>query len=588
MQKIGIGNEDYKNFLDKNLYYVDKTLMIRDIINSGETVTLFTRPRRFGKTLTLSMLKTFFEEELDRDGNIMDNSRYFSGKKIMECGDENVLSMMGQYPVINLSLKSAGQSDFKASFKILRDEIADEFARHIYLKDSDRIDDVHKAKFDELLHGGERYNKANDEAKTDADRNRIFKEEVERYSTALKSLSECLMQHHGKKVIILIDEYDVPLENAWFHGFYDEMVGFIRTFFESALKTNSALDRAVITGCLRISRESIFTGLNNLMVNSIRTRDFGEYFGFTPEETIEMLSAYGLSDKVDEVRKWYDGYLFGDSEVYNPWSVTNYIKLHWKSPDTFPEPYWSNTSSNKIIKDLIDHSSPEQKADIDTLVTGGTIEKKIHEDITYADVHESDDNLWNFLFFTGYLRKVSERQEDENLFVRMCIPNIEVRYIYKNHITVWFDKKKKEISREPLYKAIIERDAEQIGAFMSGVLKQTISTFDSGESFYHGMFLSLLYGMPDYIPKSNREEGEGRPDIVLYPENPEDPAFIFELKVRKDFREIDAGIKEAIKQIDDRHYEDGIENEGYAGYVSFGACFCKKRAMFRLKKEHRA
>ena len=565
MQRIGIGYEYYKDFLDHNLYYVDKTLLIKDVIDFGGAVTLFTRPRRFGKTLALSMLRTFFEEERDRDGNIVDNSRYFSGKKIMDCGDPEILSMMGKYPVIKLSLKSAKQPDFKTAIQKLSEEIAGEFRRHRYLESSERIDPSLKDKFLDL------YLRNSDPV------------EPGKYSTALKTLSECLYEHHGKKVIILLDEYDVPLENAWYSGFYDEMVGFIRSLFESALKTNDALERAVITGCLRISRESIFTGLNHLMVNSIRGEDFSEYFGFTQAETEQMLIDYGLSEKIEEVREWYDGYLFGDSDVYNPWSVINYVANHRKNHDRFPEPYWSNTSSNTIIRELVENSTPEQKRELDILISGGTIEKQIHEDITYADVHENEDNLWNFLYFTGYMRKVSERQDEENVFLTMRIPNLEVKAVYSSQIRSWFEKRKKEISREPLYKAIENRDGKAIGAFLTEVLQKTISTFDSGEDFYHGLFLSLLYGMPYYAPRSNREEGDGRPDIVLYPENRTDPAIIFELKVRKEYKDMEEGLREAFAQIDDKRYEQGVLDEGYLGFVSFGGCFCKKSALIEFK-----
>ena len=565
MQRIGIGYEDYKRFTDDKLYYVDKTLLIKDIIDFGGEVTLFTRPRRFGKTLALSMLRTFFEEERDRNGNIVDNSRFFSGRKIMDCGDEELLSMMGKYPVIKLSLKSAKQPDFKTAILMLRDEIIGEFGRHRYIENSDLVDPALKNAFHDL------YLRPGD-----------F-EDIGKYSNALKTLSECLFQHHGKKVIILLDEYDVPLENSWYCGFYDEMVAFVRSLFESALKTNDALERAVITGCLRISKESIFTGLNHLRVNSIRDERFGEYFGFTQEETEQMLFDYGLSDKVSEVKKWYDGYIFGAADVYNPWSVINYVYDHSANPNRFPEPYWSNTSSNTIIKELVENSTPEQKRELDILINGGTIEKQIHEDITYADVHESEDNLWNFLYFTGYMRKVSERNDGRNVFLTMRIPNEEVACIYSNQITNWFEKKKKEISREPLYKAIENRDGKAIGDFLTEVLQKTISTFDSGEDFYHGLFLSLLYGMPDYAPRSNRDEGDGRPDIVLFPDRREDPAIIFELKVRKEYKEMEAGIKEAFTQIDDKRYEEGVMDEGYLGFVSFGGCFCKKSAMIEFK-----
>ena len=582
MKKLGIGYENYKTFIDQDLYYIDKTMLIRDVREKGGIVTLFTRPRRFGKTLALSMLRTFFELEYDRDGNVVDNSRYFTGKRIMEEGGE-VLSEMGQYPVIKLSLKAAKQPDFYAAFMKLREEIIGEYLRHDYILESDRIRQSVRDDFQILLSGKQRWYKKTDSIMENAVWEKEFESEVELYSTSIKFLSEALQAYHGRNVVILLDEYDVPLENAYFAGFYDRMVGFIRSLFESALKTNDALEFAVITGCLRISKESIFTGLNHLVINSIRGSNFGEYFGFTQEETEGMLRDYNLESKVEEVRDWYDGYLFGESEVYNPWSVIQYVYDHIPTPDRFPEPYWANTSSNAIIRDLVNRADANRKKELETLIAGGTIEKQIHEDITYDDIYESEDNLWNFLFFTGYMKKVSERHEGGNNYVTMRIPNVEIKSIYANQITNWFDRIKKKADRSELYSAIRKRDGEAIGKFLTQLLKKTISTFDSEEGFYHGFFLSLLYEMKDYDPRSNREEGIGRPDIVLYPQNPTDPAYLFELKVRKKFNEMEDGIQEAFTQIEDRKYEEGILDDGYAGVISFGVCFCKKSAIARSK-----
>ena len=571
MKKLGIGYENYKEFIDRDMYYVDKTMLIKDVREKGGKVTLFTRPRRFGKTLALSMLRTFFELEYDDDGNVADKRRYFEGKRIMEEGGD-VLSEMGEYPVINLSLKSARQPNFKEAALRMRDEIVGEFDRHSYLADSDRLTEAERQAFRELANPGKWIDVYADEN---------YPAEIGRYATALGTLSICLKKHHGKNVIILLDEYDIPLENAYFNGFYDEMVGFIRSLFESALKTNDALEFAVVTGCLRISRESIFTGLNHLVINSIRGSDFGEYFGFLQEETEKMLYDYRLAEKVEEVREWYDGYLFGDSEVYNPWSVTYYVHEHRSMPDRFPEPYWANTSSNAIIKDLVNRADDSQKRELETLIAGGTIEKQVHEDITYDDIYESEDNLWNFLFFTGYMKKVSERHEGGNNYLTMCIPNVEVKSIYANQISNWFDRLKKQTDRSELYRAIPEKDGDRIGDFLTDLLGKSISTFDSQEGFYHGFFLSLLYEMARYEVKSNREEGIGRPDIVLYPQRPTDPAYIFELKVRKKFSEMEDGVQEAFTQIRDRKYEEGILDDGYAGVISFGVCFCKKSAIVR-------
>ena len=417
--------------------------------------------------------------------------------------------------------------------------------------------------------------KNRDEIKNEKD----FSEEIDRYATSLKTLSVCLKKYHNKNVIILLDEYDVPLENAYYEGFYKEMVGFIRSLFESALKTNDALERAVITGCLRISKESIFTGLNHLEISSVYNNGFEEAFGFTQSETEKMLIDYGLEDRIPEAKDWYDGYLFGETEIYNPWSIIKYIQSIAIKNMKYPEPYWANTSSNQIIKDMIWHANDEMKQELDILIKGGTIEKQIHEDITYDDIHESEDNLWNFLFFTGYMKKVSERRDDNNediIYLTMKIPNIEIRSIYTNQIRGWFDKQVKNEDRSVLHKAVIDGDTDAIENYVTGLLEKSISVFDSSESFYHGFFLSLLYGVPNYAPQSNREEGDGRPDIVLYPNRPKDPAIIFEIKTRKKFNEMQDGLREAYKQIEEKRYEDGILEDGYMGVKSYGICFCKK------------
>ncbi|MBR5375715.1 MAG: AAA family ATPase [Lachnospiraceae bacterium] len=566
MKKIGIGYEEYKRFIDENMYYIDKTLLIQDVVEKGGKVTLFTRPRRFGKTLALSMLRTFFEREYDSNGDIIDKRRYFEGKKIMDAPEE-ILSMMGRYPVINLSLKSAKQPRFRAAALQLRDEIVSEFNRHMYIIDSDKLTAAEADQFRKLCAP-----KGWDELDDETD----FRKEIDRYATALKTLSVCLKKHHGENVIVLIDEYDVPLENAYYEGFYNEMVGFIRSLFESVLKTNDALQFGVVTGCLRISKESIFTGLNHLEISSVYNNSFEEGFGFTQAETEQMLKDYGIEDRIPEAKEWYDGYLFGTTEIYNPWSVIKYVKSIAVNHMKFPMPYWANTSSNTIIKDLVWQADENMKRQLDVLISGGTIEKEIHEDITYDDIHASEDNLWNFLFFTGYMRKESERTDGERIFLTMRIPNIEIRSIYRGQISEWFKKKIKETNKGELNKAVLEGDTDGIAGYISDLLAKSISVFDSDESFYHGFFLSLLYEVPNYAPRSNREEGDGRPDIVLYPDRPRDPAIIFEIKVRKKFSEMEDGLQEAWDQIKDRKYEEGVLDDGYLGVKSYGICFCKK------------
>lgn len=584
MKKIGIGYDNYKKFIDQNLYYVDKTLLVRDVLEKGGEATLLTRPRRFGKTLGLSMLQTFFELEYDGEGNVVDKSRYFDGMKIMECGEE-IISKMGKYPVIKLSLKGAKQQDFFTSFASLRHEIILEYERHLYLKDSEKLDEREKALFRKLWLGEEEWDARTKVFRSQKERDDAAREEVGKYALALKDLSALLKKHHGANAIILIDEYDVPLENAWKCGFYDEMVGFIRLLFESALKTNDSLEFSVITGCLRISRESIFTGMNNLNVISVRSGSFSEAFGFTESETMQMLSDYNMLDRFDEVREWYDGYLFGNQEIYNPWSVTKYVYAQLDRPGSFPEPYWSNTSSNSIVRNLVFRADEKIREELDVLIQGGTIEKRIHEDITYADVYESEDNIWNFLFFTGYMKKVSERRDGQDIYVSMCVPNLEVKGIYKNQIRLWFDRFVESADRKELYAAILAKNVNRIGDILTELLERSISTFDSEESFYHGYLLSMLTGFPSYGARSNREEGDGRPDVLLYPRKPLDPAYIFEVKVRKKYNEMQDGLAEAFEQIKTRRYEEGILDDGYAGVVSFGICFCKKSCIVDLYQD---
>lgn len=556
---ISIGIEDYKRIIDKPYYYVDKTLLIKDLLDNGAQVNLFTRPRRFGKTLALSMLRTFFEQDIDYKGNVTDNSRYFDGMKIADAG-ESYTEHMGKYPVISLSLKSAKQPDFEMAYQCMVQDIAYEYDRHRYVLNSDVLSDTEKTIFKNLM-----------------DR----KADRAQYATSLKFLSECLKKYHGRNTIILIDEYDVPLENAYFRGFYNEMIDFIRSLFESALKTNNSLEFAVITGCLRISRESIFTGLNNLKVISVLSESYSEYYGFTESEVEHMLEAYGLEDKLEEVKQWYDGYLFGKTEVYNPWSVINYIDAALANRDAFPRPYWSNTSSNSIVRELIDGADMYVKKEIEELIAGGTIEKPVHEDITYEDIHKTQDNLWNFLFFTGYLKKVNERYDERTIYLTMKIPNDEVLYIYENTIKEWFECKLKNTDLSVLYNAVLDADCDTFAEQVNRQLSETISYYDYSESYYHGFLCGLLKGCNRYATISNRESGNGRPDIVLAYPSARGPVVILELKVAKSFYELEAGCDAALRQIEEQDYAAYWRNEGYTNITKYGVCFYKKECMVK-------
>lgn len=556
-QPIAIGVEKYKTLIENNYYYIDKTWMLKELVDQKGMVNLFTRPRRFGKTLTLSMVRTFFEDERTYDGEKIDNSWYFSGKRILTAGEKYV-SEMGKYPVIKLSLKSAKQPDFEMAYHCLRDEIINEFDRHRYVLNGEKLSEEEKESYREVL------------KRTAAPSD---------YATALKWLSFYLKKYHERNVIILLDEYDVPLENAYFRGFYGKMVDFIRSLFESALKTNDVLEFAIVTGCLRISKESIFTGLNNLKINSILSDNYAEYFGFTGLEVEEMLKNYGLEEKLSEVRQWYDGYLFGSTEVYNPWSIINYVDAMANCGSEFPQPYWSNTSSNSIIRELIESADGQVKDEIEQLIDGGTIEKPVHEDITYEDIHKTQDNLWNFLFFTGYLKVESKRFDNRITYLTMSIPNDEVLTIYENTIREWFDGQVKALDIKSFYQTVLAGDAERVETFVSDLLENSISYYDKKEDFYHGIMVGLFGGISGYGMQSNREYGNGRPDLVLRPYNPRKPVIIFEFKYRKKFNEMEDGCAEALAQIEEKNYAQPFLDQGYQKLIKYGICFCEKTCM---------
>ena len=560
-QPLAIGVDDFEEIITKEYYYVDKTLLIKELLDKKGKVNLFTRPRRFGKTLNLSMLRYYFEDTGSEEENRR-HAELFEGLAITDEG-EAYTREMGQYPVIMLTLKSAKQSNYEYALACLKEAIAEEYSRH-------------EAVVKENLSSQE------DLEKFMAIRGR--RGDMSDYLTSLAFLSKCLYQAYGKKCVILIDEYDVPLENAYFTGFYEEMVGFIRSLFESALKTNPYLEFAVITGCLRISRESIFTGLNNLRIYSIVNENYDEYFGFTEHEVYSMLKAYDREANMDTVKKWYDGYCFGEVEVYNPWSVINHMQDIITNPKSFPVPYWANTSSNSIVRDLVENAGEEVREELEGLINGGTIEKPIHEEITYDSIHDTEDNLWNFLFFTGYLKKISSRMEEENQYVTMAIPNAEVHYIYKNTIQAWFDRKKKGFDLSPLYQAIEEGDTDRMEEEITDCLAETISFFDYGESYYHGFLAGLLRQNGKYRIRSNRESGLGRADLILRtPRIRRGRAVILELKVAKDYADLEQGCEAALRQIEEKRYREELEQEGYEDILAYGICFYKKECLVRQR-----
>lgn len=375
----------------------------------------------------------------------------------------------------------------------------------------------------------------------------------------------------------MIDEYDVPLENAFTQNFYNEMIGFIRSLFESAFKTNGSLEFAVITGCLRISKESIFTGLNNLEVISILDWNYGEYFGFTEEEVHRLCKDCGLEHKFDLIKEWYNGYIFGNANVYNPWSVIRYVKALTSHEEEYPHSYWANTSSNIVVRNLIDMAGDSVKSELENLISGGTVEKPIHEDITYGEVYESMDNLWNFMYFTGYFKKISERMgEDDTRYLTLAIPNREVRYIFREKIMAWFDQKMKARDLTRLYTAFVNKDTQTLEEELTDILYETISSFDESENYYHRLVAGLLSGMKGYRTKSNRESGKGRCDLFVKPISRRKEAFIVEFKKARKIKELEAKAQEALQQIDDKKYALELEDDGYDIASSYGISFCGK------------
>ena len=552
---LPIGIDDFEKLISNGYYYIDKTWLIKELLDKKGEVNVFTRPRRFGKTLNLSMLKYFFEKPISGQSN----KHLFTGMKIMSAG-EKYTNEQEQYPVITLTLKSAKQGSYEDAFGRLKEMIANEYQRHLHIM-KHLVLETNKERFFQIM------------SRTAEDGE---------YLTSLAFLSQCLYEYHQKKVIILIDEYDVPLENSYYRGFYDQMIDFIRSLFESALKTNPYLEFAVITGCLRISKESIFTGLNNLEIISILNENYGEHFGFVEEEVKEMLAFYHREDKMDTMKQWYDGYLFGNTEVYNPWSVIHYTKSICANENAFPTAAWSNTSSNSIVRDLIHRADIKVREEIEWLMNGGTIQKIVHEEITYGDIYQSEENLWNFLFFTGYLKQVSMHMEDDDIHVRLAIPNREVRVIYRNQIRTWFREEIRQTDLSSLYDSMLKGNAESFEQELGKQLRKTISYMDSSEGFYHGFLLGLMANLHDYAIQSNRESGDGRYDICIYSSDIHLPPILIEIKRAKRFRELEDACKKALDQIEKKRYAEELAEEGYSEVICYGIGFFKKQVKIQI------
>ena len=545
---LPIGVEDFKRLVDNGYYFVDKTLMIKELLENKETVNLFTRPRRFGKTLNMSMLQRFFE------ATEKSNAYLFDGLKIAAYPE--YMAYQGQYPVISISLKSMKQASYTDAFSMYKNLIAKEYEKHKIILESNKILDSEKEVFQNIM-------------EQRADQNV--------YLNSIRTLSDILAKYYEKNVIILIDEYDVPLENAYHEGFYDDMTNLIRSCFESALKTNPSLEFAVLTGCLRVSRESIFTGLNNLKTYSITKNKFSQYFGFTQAEMQEILQTFSLEQYAGTIAKWYDGYRFGLTEIYNPWSVLNCIDSYLQNDMVACEPYWSNTSSNRIVKRLIEESNERTKSMVEELINGTPIHTQIFEDVTYGTIDVNQDYIWSFLLFTGYLKIISCETVGDETYYDMVIPNVEIKSIYKNTIRSWFIDHVNRDSRTDILESVIHADAEKLEDLLCTWLTNTISCFDEQENYYHGFVTGLVSGFSGYMVVSNRESGNGRFDLVVKQRSRWHHAAILEFKVVEKYNQMTKACEDALRQIEEKDYEASLRDEQYENIAKLGICFCQKR-----------
>ena len=560
--KLPVGIDDFRKLRESHFYYVDKTRLIEQLLLNWSEVTLFTRPRRFGKTLNMSMLKSFFD--IGTDETLFDGL-YISGNK--ELCDE----YMGKYPVIFFSLKGVEGLTYEEAFEAFVRIMGKEVNRVSFLADSDKLTQIEREQYKGLT----------------IMKNGRLAFDKEKLISSLQLLSQLLYKHYGKKAVILIDEYDVPLDKAFQNGYYNEMILLIRGLFRQALKTNEFLQFAVLTGCLRISKESIFTGLNNFKVMSITDSCFDEQFGFTDEEVKKLLSDYDMDSHFDEVKEWYDGYHFGRADVYCPWDVINHAD-HLRDDDgAKPQTYWINSSGNSLVRRLINRADSSTKDEIERLIAGEAIEKVIRQDLTYDEIENSIDNIWSVLFTTGYLTKVGEVKlaDSESYAYKLVIPNKEVREVFVLQIQEWFKAvvANDNDTMKLLSKAILDKDETILARQLNIVIGRMISILDTKapddmkENFYHGLLLGLLRGSnPDWLIRSNRESGDGFSDILIKPENP-DLGIVIEVKYAKEFKGLDAACDAAMAQIKQKRYDETLRDEGRCDILAYGIAFCRKR-----------
>ena len=566
--KLPVGIENFREIRTGGFYYVDKTGLIKTLLENPGKVNLFTRPRRFGKTLNMSMLKYYFEagNDIMSFDNVMtfNNVTLFDGLEISK-EKELCEEYMGKFPVISITLKGATGESFEDAKGMLRRIIGKEAMRFRFLLESDRIDDAERSQYEALV---------------SMDKKGAFTMSDELLKDSLQTLSQLLQKHYGRDVIMLIDEYDVPLDKAYQSGYYDSMVELVRILFGNAFKTNDSLKFAVLTGCLRITKESIFTGLNNFNVYTVKDVQYNEYFGFLDREVQNLLKYYGFMEKYDAIKKWYDGYNFGKLEVYCPWDVVSYCHALRMEPSTEPQNYWVNTSSNDIIRRFLSRAKTADRNDIEQLINGNSIKKIIRQELTYRDLDSNSDNLWSILFTTGYL---TQRSVETGELTELVIPNREIQWIFIRQIREWFkwETEKNMEKLEDFCRAFLENDTAAIEEGFNAYLKKTISIRDTNvrkemkENFYHGILLGLFGNMDGWNVHSNAESGDGYSDISIEIEDQE-TGIVIELKYAEN-ASFDSACQEALKQINDQNYGEKLVDDGMTTIRKYGIACYKRR-----------
>lgn len=552
-KKLAIGINDFKKLREENYYYIDKSLLIKEIVDENAEVLLLPRPRRFGKSLNLSMLHYFFEKGGE------DNSNLFKGLKIEKSGDK-YLEKMAAFPVINIDFKGSRANNWELAFQRLKRSISLEFQRHSYLLESGQLLDFEKEEYQEIM---------------------SLKAEQTAYEFALENLSRYLREYYQQKVIILIDEYDEAIQASYLNGYYSQMLDFMRSLLIRALKGNLNLEKGILTGILRIAKESIFSGLNNLSVSGLLENRYDKYFGLLESEVEEIFKYYQLEYKIDEVKDWYNGYYFGEELVYNPWSIINYIDNRGEL-----KPYWVNTSGNELIKDLLINSNEDVKAHLEDLLNNRTFSNRIDENIVFEDLRKTNSSLWSFLLYSGYLRAERKDRKNGRLYCELEIPNQEIKYIYEEIIFDWLEESISSNKLSEMLRALTAGNIEEFSLIFKDFVLSSMSSFDpagnEAEKVYHAFVLGLLLNLNDnYEIKSNRESGYGRYDIMIIPDNKEELGVIIEFKKAGSSENLSEAVEAALKQIKERKYQQELEIRGIRNVTQLGIAFSGKKVMVK-------